>query len=224
MIEKNEEIISKIDDFAQKLFDIHFASSNTKTFKLNEICEFIPGYSYKGEELKVSDTGMVSIKCIDPSHGFRNEGIKSLLPLKEIPEQKRCNVNDILVCHTDLTKNQDIIGQPLIIPTMGDFKSLTYSMDLVKVKTSDKRFSNALLYRILNSENFKKHALGFCSGTTVVHLSKNALQAYAFNGPSTNFDSLSIDLQNLQNEIVSLTNQLAILENQKQLLLAKYFS
>lgn len=224
MIEKKQETILKIDELAQKLYDTCFFATQDEIYELKNICEFIPGYSYKGEELKDSSTGMISIKCVERDNGFRKEGIKSLLPLKKLPNQKKCEIDDILVCHTDLTKNQDIIGRPIIIPTKGSFSSLTYSMDLVKVNPTDRRFSKALIYRILNSANFKKHALGFCSGTTVVHLSKNALQSYKFNGPKSDFELLSKRLQVLQNEITTFTGEIEVLEYQKQLLLLKYFS
>ena len=224
MIEKKLQTIAKIDQLAQKTFDANFASVRKKTYALREICDFITGYSYKGNELKESSMGMISIKCIERDNGFRREGIKSLCPNKQIPNEKRCNINDILVCHTDLTKNQDIIGRPILVPTKGTYSSLTYSMDLVKVFPKSNKFSNALIFRILNSNLFKKHALGFCSGTTVVHLSKQALQTYLFTGPSQGFEKLSENLQNYQNQINILTSEIDILENQKSLLLSKYFS
>lgn len=168
--------------------------------------------------------GMVSIKCIGKEKIFRKEGIKALCPIKAIPNGKRCDINDILVCHTDLTNNQEIIGRPILIPTKGTYSSLTYSMDLVKVQPISDKFSKALVFRILNSKSFNNHALGFCSGTTVVHLSKKALQTYSFNGPSQCFEKLSEDLQNYQNQIVALTSETDMLEKIKSLLLAKYFS
>ena len=224
MIEIKLQTIAKLDELAQKTFDAYFGSINEKTYALQEICDFFPGYSYKSEELKDSSMGMVSIKCIEIENGFRKEGIKSLYPVKEIPNEKRCNINDVLVCHTDLTKNQDIIGRPILIPTKGKFASLTFSMDLVKVSPKDDRFSKALVFRILNSNSFKKHALSFCSGTTVVHLSKKALQTYRFNGPVTGFEKLSEHLQNYQKQINLLTSEIDIFETQKALLLTKYFS
>ena len=216
--------MAKLDELAQKTFDAYFGSINEKTYALQDICDFISGYSYKGEELKDSSMGMVSIKCIEIENGFRKEGIKSLYPMKEIPAEKRCDTNDVLVCHTDLTKNQDIIGRPILIPTKGKFASLTFSMDLVKVSPKDDKFSKALVFRILNSKSFKKHALGFCSGTTVVHLSKKALQTYRFNGPIQGFEKLSEHLQTYQNQIIVLTSEIDVLEKQKTLLLTKYFS
>lgn len=154
MIKIKLQTIAKLDELAQKTFDAYFGSIDEKTYALQEICEFIPGYSYKSEELKDSSMGMVSIKCIGTGNDFRKEGIKSLYPLKEIPKKKRCNTNDVLVCHTDLTKNQDIIGRPILIPAKGKFASLTFSMDLVKVSPKDDRFSKVLIFRVLNSNSF----------------------------------------------------------------------
>ena len=223
LIEKKRATIAKIDQLAQKLFDTGFGLSHEEKYSLNQICSFVPGYSYKSDELKPSSLGMVSLKCISMQGGFRGTGVKALQPVKEISKEKMCNIGDVLVCHTDLTKNQEIIGRPIIVPNKGKYKTLTFSMDLVKVNVVDKRFNNALIYRILNCHLFKKHALGFCSGTTVVHLSKQALQSYQFYGPSK-FEKVSGVLQNYQNLIELLALELNALEQQKQILLFKYFS
>lgn len=223
LIEKKRATIAKIDQLAQKLFDTGFGLSHEEKYSLNQICSFVPGYSYKSDELKPSSLGMVSLKCISIQGGFRGTGVKALQPVKEISKEKMCNIGDVLVCHTDLTKNQEIIGRPIIVPNKGKYKTLTFSMDLVKINVVDKRFNNALIYRILNCHLFKKHALGFCSGTTVVHLSKQALQSYQFYGPSK-FEKVSGVLQNYQNLIELLALELNVLEQQKQILLFKYFS
>lgn len=223
MIEKKRATIAKIDQLAQKLFDTGFGLSHEEKYSLNQICSFVPGYSYKSDELKPSSLGMVSLKCISIQGGFRGTGVKALQPVKEISKEKMCNIGDVLVCHTDLTKNQEIIGRPIIVPNKGKYKTLTFSMDLVKINVVDKRFNNALIYRILNCHLFKKHALGFCSGTTVVHLSKQALRSYQFYGPSK-FEKVSGVLQNYQNLIELLALELNVLEQQKQILLFKYFS
>jgi type I restriction enzyme S subunit len=183
----------------------------------------VPGYSYSGSELAESSTGMVSIKSVERSGGFKSDGIKPLRPLKQIPPSKMCTTGDVLVAHTDLTKNQDIIGSPIIITTKSNFKQLTYSMDLVKVVSNTASVGNALLFRILDSSEFKAHALGFCSGTTVVHLSRKALETFEFDGPQKGVNELSDRLDVIEKHKAETTRRIEVLQSIKTILLSKYF-
>ena len=201
---------------------VNFENHVEKTYRLADCCDIISGYSYTGGELQDSDTGMVSIKSFKRTGGFKLDGVKSLLPSKSIVS-KKCDIDDVLVAHTDLTKNQEIIGSPVLITTKGDFKQLTFSMDLVKVEPKADWLSTALLYRILKSPSFKKHALGFRTGTTVVHLSKKALETYSFAGPSSIDNGLSTRLAIIQNTITSKTKKIEELRAAKETLLNKYF-
>ena len=175
-----------------------------------------------GGELQDSEIGMVSIKSFERTGGFKLDGVKPLLPNKSIAS-KRCDIGDVLVAHTDLTKNQEIIGSPVIVTTKGNFKELTFSMDLVKVVSKIEWLNNAVLYRVLNSSLFKKHALGFCTGTTVVHLSKKALETYKFDGPASIDERLAKRLEDIQKTIAYKTKKIEELESTKSTLLIKYF-
>ena len=62
----------------------------------------------------------------------------------------------------------------------GEYEDTTYSMDLVKIEPRINKFA---LYAILSSKDFKNFALGYKSGTTVLHLSKKCLKEYAISLP-----------------------------------------
>ena len=222
LIEQEGETIRKLDDFAQRLYSAIIERHQEKTYRLADCCNFIPGYSYSGSELQDSDIGMVSIKSFERTGGFKLDGVKPLLPSKSIAT-KKCEIGDVLVAHTDLTKNQEIIGSPVLATTKGNFKELTFSMDLVKVVSKVEWLNNAILYRVLNSSSFKKHALGFCTGTTVVHLSKKALETYTFEGPLSIDESIANKLIDIQNAIAYKTKIIEMLESAKATLLTKYF-
>ena len=128
-----------------------------------------------------------------------------------------------MVAHTDLTQNADIIGNPVLVLSSGQYKNLVASMDLVKVVPKS-YFSERILYLLLKSADFKGHALGYSAGTTVLHLSKKALQEYQFNSPNKDV------IVSLDEKLLPLFKRLKILlaENQKlaelkQLYLKKFF-
>ena len=223
LIEKNEEIMQNARLFSEKLFSNEFLRRKEKNYRLSDFCSFESGYSYTSEELKESKTGMISIKCLGLDGSFKQNGIKSLFPKKSISQNKKCIIGDVLVAHTDLTKNQEIIGSPCIVTSSATFDSLTYSMDMVKVAPLNCCFNRAMIYQILKSENFHNYALGFCSGTTVVHLSKRALETYDFFGPKAMDDELSLNLERLQNLIIKTEGENIKLKALKNTLLRRYF-
>ena len=224
LIEKESLLLRSLDSFGNKIYETSFSSKNETHYRLSDLCTFVPGYSYSGNELAESSTGMVSIKSVERNGGFKSDGIKALCPLKQIPSLKMCTTGDVLVAHTDLTKNQDIIGSPIIITTKSNFKQLTYSMDLVKVVSNTTSVGNALLFRILDSPKFKDHALGFCSGTTVVHLSRRALETFEFDGPQKGVKELSDRLDAIERQKAETTRKIEVLKSLKTVLLSKYFN
>ena len=111
-----------------------------------------------------------------------------------------------------------------MVTSTGDFASLTFSMDMVKVEPKNLLFSKPLIYQILNSQSFKAHALGYCNGSTVVHLSKSALANYEFDGPLVS-DIIDINgkLSATYQTKISIVSKLEKLTKSKRMLLERYF-
>ena len=159
--------------------------------ELSSIASFYNGYSYSGEELcDNSQECLVTIKNFDRNGGFKIDGFKPIQVSGKIKPDMYVGVGDLLVAHTDLTQNADIIGNPILLLNLGGYERAIISMDLVKVKSDI--LPAELLYFILKSIDFKAHSLGYCAGTTVLHLSKKALPEYSFNMPSNK--TIVIDL------------------------------
>ena len=224
LIEKEEDLLEKLGKYDEQVFSSAFVNHHEKHYRLSDLCDFIPGYSYTRDELKESTVGMVTIKSVARTGGFKVDGLKDLMPMKEIKEDRMADIGDVLVAHTDLTKNKEVIGSPIIVTSKGGFDSLTFSMDMVKVVSKGNDFSNALIYQILKSSLFKDHALSYCNGSTVVHLSRKALETYGFEGPdSTKIHELNEKLSNTQKLEMDVTRKIERLTEIKKVLLSKYF-
>ena len=231
-IEVNRRINEQLEELAQALFkswfvdfepfkDGEFVESELgmipkgwKVYQLEELVNIISGYSYKGNELMDSDIAMATIKNFERSGGFKVDGYKEIIPSSKLKETQKVSLYDVIVAHTDLTQNADIIGNPAMIMSYNGYKKLIISMDLVKVEPIHKDISNGFLYTLLKDERFKRHALGFVNGTTVLHLSKKALPNYKVALPtdlsecktiSKTLDNLYIREANNYSEIESLT-------------------
>ena len=225
-IEYYDKLIKSLEHDGELIFKI-FIENKTQSKEricLSDIATFYNGYSYSGEELcDQSEEALVTIKNFDRNGGFKVEGFKPIRITGKIKPSMYVELGDLLVAHTDLTQNADIIGNPIILFNLGQYNKAAISMDLVKVESS--RLSKELLYYILKSPDFKAHALGYCSGTTVLHLNKKALQEYEFDLP---IDNSLIDTISGKLRVIFERIQNAFLESQKltqlkQLYLQKFF-
>ena len=195
-IELNNKINADLEEMAQAIFknwfvdfepfkDGKFVDSELgmipegwKVISLNEILDNVSGYSYKGSELQSSNIAMATIKNFERKGGFKTEGYKEIVISKKIKETQFVNMFDVLVAHTDLTQNAEIVGNPAIVLSKGGYEKLIMSMDLTKVISKINGVTNGLLYCILSTSRFKEHALGYVNGTTVLHMSKKAVPEY----------------------------------------------
>ena len=187
-IEVNRRINDNLEQQAQALFKSWFVdnpNSNWKKISLSEVASFVGGYSYTGKELTdFSNVAMATIKNFVRNGGFKAGGFKGINPSAKLKECHYANLFDILVAHTDLTQNADVIGNTELLLTCGKYNSIIFSMDLVKVLPKEIFPYRFLLATMLKNKMFKGHCLGYINGTTVLHLNKKALPEFEIRKPS----------------------------------------
>ena len=198
-----------LEELAQTLFkrwfvDVEFPNENGQPYKssggkmidselgeipegwklkpLDELVIVHNGYSYKGSELQESDVAMVTLKNFDRNGGFRFDGFKEIVS-SNYKEKHIVQVGDLVVAHTDLTQDAEVLGNPAIIMKNDKYRELIISMDLVKVESQDPNINSEFLYFLMAEKRFKSHCKGYSNGTTVLHLSKNAIPEYLFPMP-----------------------------------------
>ena len=216
-IELNNKINADLEEMAQAIFknwfvdfepfkDGKFVDSELgmipegwEVIHLSEILDNVSGYSYKGCELQSSNIAMATIKNFDRKSGFKTEGYKEIVISKKIKKSQFVDMFDVLVAHTDLTQNAEIVGNPAIVLSKGGYEKLIMSMDLTKVISKKDGVTNGLLYCILSTSRFKEHALGYVNGTTVLHMSKKAVPEYicAFPNDINQIKDLCITLDSI---------------------------
>ena len=171
---KNRQINDNLEQQTQALFKSWFVDNpkpNWSETTFSEVANFIGGYSYKGEELTdSSNIAMVTIKNFGRNGGFKADGFKGIAPFVKLKECHYANLFDILVAHTDLTQNADVIGNAELLLTYGRYDGIIFPY----------RF---LLAAMLKNKIFKGHCLGYVNGTTVLHLSKKALPNFEVKIP-----------------------------------------
>ena len=187
-IELNRRINANLEQQAQALYKSWFVDNKNDDWKevpLSEIADFVGGYSYKGNELVESSmTAMATIKNFERKGGFKVDGFKDIVASNKLKAEHHANLFDILVAHTDLTQNADVIGNAEMLLTFDKYSDIIFSMDLVKVLPKQTFPYKYLLAALLKNPHFKKHCMGYVNGTTVLHMNKKALPEYIVNLPS----------------------------------------
>lgn len=192
---------------------------------LLDIADFVSGYSYKGNELQQSNIAMATIKNFSRNGGFKLDGYKELKPSSKIKTNQYAKQFDVLVAHTDLTQNAEVIGNAEPILSLSKYDEIVFSMDLVKVVPKN-GISKFLLAALLHDQRFKAHCLGYINGTTVLHLSKKALSDYQLYFPAdpSVLNPLCNLLQAMYKQMATLVEENRELEKLRDLILPKLLS
>lgn len=184
----NSQTNDNLYEITNKLYEQLFVierQDDWKEYNLQELMDISNGYSYTGKELvDTSVVGMATIKNFERTGGFKEEGFKDIEPIKA-KDIHYADKFDILVACTDLTQNADIIGNAIMLLNIGKYEKVVISMDLVKILPKKNKY---LVFSILNSKEFKNFALGYKTGTTVLHLNKNCFKDFHIKLPD--FDKI----------------------------------
>lgn len=156
-------------------------SSVTTERKLTDLVTITNGYSYTSAELvDESATALVNLKNFARTGGFRLDGLK---PLDGSPKPSQVLVTgDILLAKTDLTQDAEVVGRCMRMPKVHGFTTFVASLDAAILRPTLAVSKEALL-ALLSLPEFRDHCLGYANGTTVLHLSKDALPAYTVTLP-----------------------------------------
>lgn len=153
-----------------------------------EVC-VTKGNSYRSADLGGGGNWLVSLKCIGRDRTFRNSGLKEFSG--EFKESQVLADGDVVVAHTDLTQKAEIIGRPVRVATSGLGGRFVASLDLAIVRPRA-LLSSEYILALLSTSKFRDHAMGYCNGTTVIHMSVKALPEFRFALPEKErVDSLS---------------------------------
>lgn len=180
-----------------------------KVDKLSNYITFKRGISYTSKNISdnMEDVPMVNLASVNRDATYNKGGIKYFKGKHK--EEKIATSNDLLIACTDLTKNLDIVGKPVIVPALYD--KFLYSMDLAKVEFKNDLIGRFYLYRTLNTSFYHKYIKGFSSGTNVQHLDLCGIEGYRVVIPNKEvLDKFELLCENLYKKI-----NLSACENEK---------
>ena len=218
--------IATLEQMAETLFRQWFveeAKEDWEEGKLGDYVELVNGVSYKGDELQPSNVAMVTLKSFDRNGGFRMDGYKEFSG--KFKKEQVLNDGDLVVAHTDITQEADVIGNPAIVISKNQYETITFSMDVVKVVSKSEFFSNSFLYYLMKTQAFKEHCLGYANGSTVLHLSKKAIPEFEFYVPPKEIlHHFQEQAESINKKILNNNNEIHTLSETRDGLLPKLMS
>ena len=146
-----------------------------RSTKLKGLYEIKRGISYLSKDIESSSgTPMINLACVDISRNYRDGGIK--LYDGKFSSANVAKANDLIIACTDLTRNADIVGSPILAPDDG--REYVFSMDMVKISSSSEKLDNMYLYATLRTDYYHSFIKYWASGTNVLHLNLSGLDWY----------------------------------------------
>jgi type I restriction enzyme S subunit len=89
---------------------------------------------------------------------------------------------DIVIATRDVTQNRVLLGSPAVIPDSVAAATAIAATNLYKV-SNNSSCANAFLYWVMRSPTYRQHIIASAKGTTVLMLTKDAVQDYMFPLP-----------------------------------------
>ena len=149
--------------------------------KLGEIVNTVKGTSYRSDELAESDTALITLKSFARGGGYRADGLKSFSGAYK-PAQVVA-LGEVVIACTDVTQAAEVIGRPAMARATNKFRTLVASLDTLIVRPREPEMTRSFLYFLAGTEEFAAHTYAYTTGTTVLHLSKDAVPSFRFACP-----------------------------------------
>jgi type I restriction enzyme S subunit len=174
-IESNRRATSVLAELVNSHFVQTVSASNVVHVHLGEITEVVKGRSYTSAELDDSSAALVTLKSIDRNGGYKDDGLKPYTGSYK-PEQV-VRPGEIVVAQTDLTQGAEVVGRGVRVPESARYDTLIASLDLAIVRPKG-AMPMEYLVGLLSSESFRQHCRRHVTGTTVLHLAKDAIPTW----------------------------------------------
>ena len=150
---------------------------------LSDVASMTKGRSYVSADLTDSSVALVTLKSFNRGGGYRSEGLKPYAgPYKT---EQIVKPGEVIVSCTDVTQNAEVIGRSAMVRSNPRYSHLIASLDIMIIRPNNHYISNEFLYLLSSTPAFTNHAYSYTTGTTVLHLAKDAIPSFRFVLPSS---------------------------------------
>ena len=139
------------------------------------------GVSYKGKYLSNKGVPMLNLGSFNLDGSLKLDTLKYYTG--DYNSSNTVSAGDIVVANTDMTQNRVILGSACIVPDSFEGKRVLFTHHVYGLRIRE-NIPSSYLYRVLKDDNFKNHAIGYATGTTILFLPKEAVLNYKVVLPS----------------------------------------
>jgi len=223
LLQKQNRILESLTETIFRRWFIEEINKKVDAIVLGDYVSVVNGCSYKSSELNPSSNALITLKSFKRNGGFRIDGYKEFTG--KINEKQIVKQGDLIVAHTDITQEAEIVGNPALVVANSRYKNLVISMDLVKVNCENSLLNIPFLYFLMRTPEFKSHCVGFTNGTTVLHMNKSAIPTFEFLKPDFRKVKLfEIETMSYLKKIFTNIHQIRALNSIRDILLPKLLS
>lgn len=134
------------------------------------------GVSYTSKDIEGLDgVPMINLASVDTNRNYKPGELKYYSG--KATDKSILQAYDLLIACTDLTRNADIVGCPILVPD--DSRSYIFSMDMAKITSATDKLDEMYLYMTLRTDFYHNYIKRWASGTNVLHLNLDGLDWYA---------------------------------------------
>ena len=185
---------------------------------------FTKGRSYKSIELAKSKTALVTLKSFLRGGGYRLDGLKAYTG--KYKSNQVIKQGDLVIALTDVTQAADVIGKPAIVRSSSKYSTLVASLDvgIVRMQASSS-LSKEFCYFSMLTDRYIQHSSGYTSGTTVLHLAKDAIDKFMIGLPPKELTNYFTEVaSNLMQRMFVSEKEIEVLTQLRDTLLPKLIS
>ncbi len=180
---------------------------------LGAYVELVKGLTYLSSDYSDEEhhRKFITLKCVSKAGGFNAEGIKYYKGV--IDQRAIVKTGDLIIANTDLTRDGDIVGCPIVIPEEIGRDQPIISMDLSRLEIKKNAPVNRdYLYYQLMMPQARRFMRDNSGGSTVLHLKTSAVGDLRIPFPSLE----------TQKNIAQILSSVDCALEQTQALIAKY--
>lgn len=187
--------------------------ANWEERPLGDYVDLVKGLTYSSSDYsdEIHHRKFITLKCVSKTGGFNAAGIKYFNGIVDL--RAVVKTGDLIIANTDLTRDGDIVGCPILVPENIGKEEPIISMDLSRLEIKrDAPVDKKYLYYQLMTDKARFFMRDHSGGSTVLHLKTSAVGKLMLPFPD-------LKLQRIITEILSTIDRAL---EQTRALIAKY--
>ncbi|MBW6496317.1 MAG: hypothetical protein K0B16_17540, partial [Burkholderiaceae bacterium] len=154
------------------------AGENWTEIVLSDVMEVKHGFAFPGKNIRDEPPGDILLTPGNFAIGGGFKGDKFKYFDGTVPDDYVLHENDLVVTMTDLSKQADTLGYPVLVPKARGARFL-HNQRLGKVAIrANVRLDKAFLFYLLRTAEYRNEVLASATGTTVKHTSPGRILAH----------------------------------------------